>query len=169
MGTAYQVKHSASKHRINSEANSPLHAEKARQRVVLEDSFLQFAHVLRGGITKQHMLLPHRVVRLIMEVQLWPVVHDHPEIVVAMHVGDIMRRYPWRGTVLRIYNLQVARELPSPRRISIVELNERGLDCPVLRFLAESTVEHCCLLNIPDNAEHISKLPGDLILHFVLA
>lgn len=163
------MKHSARQDRVDGETDSALHAKKAGQRVVLDDSLLQPTHVLRGRIAEQHVLLPHRVKRLVVEVQLRSMVHDDAEVVVAVQVRNIVRWDPRRSAVCRIVNLQVAGKLPSPCCISIIHLDKRRFDRPVLRLLAKGPVEDCRLLDVPYDAQHVSELTGNRVLRLFLA
>lgn len=165
----YQVKHSAGQDGIDGEADAALHAKKTRQRIIPEDGFLQPAHVLCGRITEHHVLLPHGIIRLVVEMQLRPVMHDNTKVVIAVHVRNVVGRDPRGRTILWVGNLQITRKLTSPRCVGIVELNKGRLDSPILRLLAEAPMEDCRLLDVPYDAQHVGKLTRELVLNFVLA
>jgi hypothetical protein len=64
IGRTYQVKHGTSQDRIHREAQTPDHAQQARQTVCFQDGFLKFAHVFGSCITGHHMLFPDAVTRV---------------------------------------------------------------------------------------------------------
>jgi len=87
---AYQVQHRACQNTVYGEADAALHAEKAGKAIVLQYGLLKSTHVFCGGMAKKHVLLPGSIVSIGESVELWPVMHQDAEVMVAMNIGDEM-------------------------------------------------------------------------------
>lgn len=103
----YEMKHSARKHSIDVEADASHLAKQTWHATCLQDSLLKLAQVLGSRVAGQHMLLPYAVVGIRHRMYLRSEVHDDGQAVIAMHVGDLMGRDPWRGAVLGVNKLHV--------------------------------------------------------------
>lgn len=89
MGT-HQVHHSASQHSIDYEIDPTLHAYQTRDAEVSQNCLLQFTHLLGRVVADCQMVSPATIHVGTRVHQLWPMKHNHSEVVVGMHVANEM-------------------------------------------------------------------------------
>lgn len=109
----HQMQHGAGQDAIDREVYSAAHEVQSVKPKVPVQGFLYPTHVRRGRQANVKLRLETRVPLLKHLLELWPMMHDHYQVMVAMKIGSkVVAVEHWRTAVFWIVKLEVSRQIP---------------------------------------------------------